>query len=71
MFGKRNDDKITTEPNQPHSLIAPLPMWQKATREYEHGQLQHLENSTDPTTQSVMNEVKVRANDDARHGRRR
>jgi hypothetical protein len=71
MFGKRNDDKITDNGGTGWSSTKQLDMYTKATREYERGLLGDMEKSTDPLTQSVINEVKVRATDDARHGRRR
>ena len=71
MFGKRNDEKITDNGGTGYSSRKQLDMYDKCVSEYERGLLTHMEKSTDPTTQSVINEVKVRAIDDARNGKRR
>jgi hypothetical protein len=70
MFGKRND-KITEHTTYVPNQVPPKHMLDRVVEEYKRGQLAHLEQDDDPTVQSIMNEVKVRANDDARHGRRR
>jgi hypothetical protein len=71
MFGKRNDDKITDNGGTGYSSRKQLDMYNKCVSEYERGLLGDMEKSTDPIAQSVINEVKVRAIDDARNGRKR
>ncbi|HEY4036276.1 MAG TPA: hypothetical protein VGL94_20135 [Ktedonobacteraceae bacterium] len=71
MFSKRNDEKITDNGGTGYSSRKQLDMYTKAAREYEQGLVTHMENDDDLTTQSVINEIKVRAIDDARNGKRR
>jgi len=51
-------------------LVTPKHVWDQAVREFERGDWDHLRFSDDPNTQSVMNELEVRANDNAEHRRR-
>lgn len=64
-------DKITEHVTYVPNAYTPKHMLDKAVREYELGLLTSLEEDDDSTTQSVLNELKVRSIDNARHGKRR
>ena len=71
MFGNRNNGKITDDGGTGNTSPRQLEIYKQCVREYEQGKLTHMEGDNDHLVQSVYNEIKVRAIDDARHGKRR
>jgi hypothetical protein len=64
------NDKITEHTTYVPNQIMKKEMLDQAVEEYKYGLLSSLGEDSDPTAQSIFNELKVRAIDDQLHGRR-
>lgn len=65
------NEKITEHVGYVPNQAPPKHILDRAVEEYKYGLLHSLGEDSDPVVQSIYNELRVRAIDDIKHGRRR